>query len=135
MPAGRGHAGCGAKDGKQPNSTRYPPRVAAPDPTELGRKIRQHDNEFEAVYELLTRVDGKVDALDHKVDALEIKVDAGFERTDARIDALDARVDALSTTVTSGFAAVDARFRRLEEGQGQILGLLRELQQGDTTAR
>jgi len=27
--------------------------MIAPGPTELGRKIRQHDNEFEALYELV----------------------------------------------------------------------------------
>jgi len=47
--------------------------MAAPDPTELARKIRQHDNELEAIYELMQVVD-------NKIDTLETKVDAGFER-------------------------------------------------------
>ena len=50
--------------------------MAAPDPAEVGRKLRQHDNEFEAVYDLLRVVDGKVDAL-------EAKVDAGFARLES----------------------------------------------------
>jgi hypothetical protein len=47
--------------------------MAAPEPTEVARKLRQHGNEFEAVYDLLKTVDGKIDAL-------EAKVDAGFAR-------------------------------------------------------
>ncbi len=96
--------------------------MAAPDPTEVVRKLRQHDNEFESVYDLLRVIDGKVDTLDGKVDTLEVKVatlevkvDAGFERLDA------------------GFERLDARSERLESGQQQILDLLRSRQQGDTT--
>ncbi|MFY9807275.1 MAG: hypothetical protein WAK86_08410 [Pseudonocardiaceae bacterium] len=66
--------------------------MAAADPTEVGRKLRQHDNEFEAAYDLLRIVDGKVDTL-------EAKVDAGFAR--------------------------------LENGQQQILDLLRGRTPGD----
>lgn len=47
--------------------------MTAPDPTDVARKLRQHDNEFEAVYDLLSVVDGKIDAI-------EAKVDAGFAR-------------------------------------------------------
>ncbi|MGH3916699.1 MAG: hypothetical protein ACRDTC_25285 [Pseudonocardiaceae bacterium] len=47
--------------------------MAAPDPTEIGRKLRQHDNEFETVYELMRVIDGKIEILD-------AKVNAGFER-------------------------------------------------------
>jgi hypothetical protein len=50
--------------------------MTAPDPIEVARKLRQHDNEFEAVYDLLTVVDGKIDAL-------EAKVDAGFARLES----------------------------------------------------
>lgn len=84
--------------------------MAAPDPTELGRRIRQHDNEFEALYELVGRVD-------RKVDALEAKVDAGFERVDARIDALDTKVDA-------GFERVDAQ---LTDVNGKLDAILQRL--------
>ncbi|MGH3612774.1 MAG: hypothetical protein ACRDRK_09285 [Pseudonocardia sp.] len=47
--------------------------MAASDPTEVVRNLRQHDNGFESVYGLLRVIDGKVDTL-------EMKVDAGFER-------------------------------------------------------
>ncbi|QJY51184.1 hypothetical protein [Pseudonocardia broussonetiae] len=50
--------------------------MTAPDPTDVARKLRQHDNEFEAVYDLLSVVDGKIDAL-------EAKVDAGFARLES----------------------------------------------------
>lgn len=50
--------------------------MAAPGPTDVARKLRQHDNELEAVYDLLSVVDGKIDAL-------EVKVDAGFARLDS----------------------------------------------------
>lgn len=50
--------------------------MAEPDPTEVGRKLRQHDNDLEAVYDLLRIVDGKVDTL-------EAKVDAGFARLES----------------------------------------------------
>lgn len=40
------------------------------------RKLRQHDNEFESVDDLLSVVDGKIDAL-------EAKVDAGFARLES----------------------------------------------------
>ncbi|MGH3567854.1 MAG: hypothetical protein ACRDRH_17855 [Pseudonocardia sp.] len=56
--------------------------MVAPDPTEVVRKLRQHDNEFESVYDLLRVIDGKVDTL-------ETKVDAGFERLDARSERLE----------------------------------------------
>jgi hypothetical protein len=62
--------------------------MAAPDPIELGRKIRQHDNEFEALYELVGRVDRKVDALD-------AKVDAGFERVDGQLTDVNGKLDAI----------------------------------------
>lgn len=78
--------------------------MAAPDPTEFGRKIRQHDNEVEAIYDLLQAVDGKIAALD-------IKVDTGFEDLNAKFDALDTKVD--------------TGFERLESTQRQILELLR----------
>jgi hypothetical protein len=50
--------------------------MTAPDPTDVARKLRQHDNEFEAVYDLLSVVDGKIDVL-------EAKVDAGFARLES----------------------------------------------------
>lgn len=50
--------------------------MTAPDPTDVARKLRQHDNEFEAVYDLLSVVDVKIDAL-------EAKVDAGFARLES----------------------------------------------------
>ena len=50
--------------------------MTASDPTDVARKLRQHDNEFEAVYDLLSVVDGKIDAL-------EAKVDAGFARLES----------------------------------------------------
>ncbi|MGH3974915.1 MAG: hypothetical protein ACRDS9_16545 [Pseudonocardiaceae bacterium] len=62
--------------------------MAAPDPTELGRKIRQHDNEFEALYELVERVDARIDTLD-------TKVDAGFERVDVQLNDVNGKLDAI----------------------------------------
>ncbi|MDN5749281.1 MAG: hypothetical protein L0H64_12310 [Pseudonocardia sp.] len=50
--------------------------MTAPDPTDVARKLRQHDNEFEAVYDLLSVVDGKIDAF-------EAKVDTGFARLES----------------------------------------------------
>ncbi len=57
-------------------ASQYSPGMTAPDPTDVARKLRQHDNEFEAVYDLLSVVDGKIDAL-------EAKVDAGFARLES----------------------------------------------------
>lgn len=57
-------------------ASQYCPGMTAPDPTDVARKLRQHDNEFEAVYDLLSVVDGKIDAL-------EAKVDAGFARLES----------------------------------------------------
>ncbi len=87
--------------------------MAAPNPTDVGRKLRQHDNELAAVYDLLTAVDGKVDTLEAKVDTLEFKVDT-----------LGAKVDTLEVKVVAGF-------ERLESGQRQLLDLLSS-QQGDS---
>lgn len=50
--------------------------MTASDPNDVARELRQHDNEFEAVYDLLRVVDGKIDAL-------EAKVDAGFARLES----------------------------------------------------
>jgi hypothetical protein len=82
------------------------PTVAAPDPTDVARKLRQHDNEFEAVYDLLRVVDGKIDAVE------------------ARVTTLDGKVTTLAAKVTAGF-------ERLENTQQQILDLLQRRQ--DTT--
>ncbi len=90
--------------------------MAAPDPTEVGRKLRQHDNELEAVYDLLRGVDGKVDTLQVNVDTLAVKVDT-----------LQVNVDTLE-------AKVDAGFEQLQNGQQQILGLLHRRPQDHTTA-
>jgi len=68
--------------------------MIALDPTELGRKIRQHDNEFEALYELVGRVD-------RKVDVLEVKVDAGFERVDAQLTDVNGKLDAILQRLSS----------------------------------
>lgn len=68
--------------------------MAAPDPTELGRKIRQHDNEFEALYELVERVDARIDALD-------TRVDAGFERVDVRLTDMNGKLDAILQRLSS----------------------------------
>ncbi|MGH3772695.1 MAG: hypothetical protein ACRDRW_15090 [Pseudonocardiaceae bacterium] len=82
--------------------------MVAPRSTEVGRKLRQHDNEFEAVYDLLRVIDGKVETLDAKVDTLG-----------ARVETLDAKVD--------------AGFELLQNGQQQILDLLRRRPPGDPT--
>lgn len=60
----------------RPPGGRYSVDMAAPDPAELARKIRQHDNELEATYELLQVVD-------NKIDTLETTVDTGFERLES----------------------------------------------------
>ncbi|MGH3799667.1 MAG: hypothetical protein ACRDTD_05935 [Pseudonocardiaceae bacterium] len=88
--------------------------MAAPDPTELVRKIRQHDNEFEALYELVERVGARIDALDTKVDA---RIDALDTKVDARIDALDTKVDA-------GFERVDVQ---LIDMNGKLDAILQRL--------
>lgn len=104
--------------------------MAAPDPTDVGRKLRQHDNEFEAVYDLLRVIDGKIDTLDAKValriDTLDAKVALRIDTLDLRIGTLDRRIDTLD-------AKVDAGFERLQNGQQQILDLLRRRLQDDTT--
>jgi hypothetical protein len=87
--------------------------MATPDRAEIGHKLRQHDNEFEAVYDMIVRVDGKVDAL-------STQMDARFEQTDAKVDALAASVDARFEQVDARFEQVDARFE-------QVIELLRNL--------
>ncbi|MGH3853946.1 MAG: hypothetical protein ACRDR6_10725 [Pseudonocardiaceae bacterium] len=88
--------------------------MAAPNSTEVGRKLRQHDHEFEAVYDLLKVIDGKVDPLDAKVDTLGARV----ETLDVKVDTLDTRVEALEASVSAGF-------EQLRNGQQQILDMLR----------
>lgn len=52
-------------------------------PIELTRKVRQHDDDLLALYELVER--------------LEDKVDAGFEQVDARFEQVDARLEQVDT--------------------------------------
>lgn len=54
--------------------------MTAPDPTDVARKLRQHDNEFEAVYDLLSVVDGKIDALAAKADAGFARLETGQQQ-------------------------------------------------------
>lgn len=89
-----------------------PPTVAAPDLTELGRKIRQYDNKFEAIYDLLRTVAGEIITLN-------TKFDARFDTLSTRVDELGTKFDALDNT------NADAGFKELEITQLQILELLR----------
>ncbi|MGI9001861.1 MAG: hypothetical protein ACR2GH_09335 [Pseudonocardia sp.] len=90
--------------------------MAAPDPTELSRKLRQYDNEFEAVYELLQTLDRKVDA--------------GFERVDERLIELTTAQQELA----AGQQKIVADQQELAAGQRQILQMLRDLSGGDPTS-
>ena len=103
--------------------------MTAPDPTEGVRKLRQHDNEFESVYDLLRVVDGKVDTLEAKAGTLEAK----FDTLEGKFGTLEGKFDAGFERLDVGFERLNVRSERLESGQQQILDLLRGRQQGDTT--
>jgi outer membrane murein-binding lipoprotein Lpp len=124
------------------------PTVAAPDPTAVARKLRQHDNEFEAVYDLLRVVDGKIDAVEARVTTLDGKVttlaakvttldgkvttlDGKVTTLAAKVTTLDEEVTTLAAKVTTLDGKVTAGFERLENTQQQILDLLQRRQ--DTT--
>jgi hypothetical protein len=98
--------------------------MATPDRAEIGHKLRQHDNEFEAVYDMIVRVDGKVDALsarmDARFDALTTSVDARFEQVDARFEQVDARFDHMDAR----FDHMDARFDHMEGRFREIIDIL-----------
>jgi len=94
---------------------RYARRVPEPKLQDLPRLVSQHTNDIEALYELLQRVDAKVDAVDAKVDAV-----------DARVGAVDAKVGALDVRITGLAESVDARFDSTDATLAEILRLLRD---------
>lgn len=69
-------------------------------------RLRQQGADVDSLYEISSRIEGKVDALDAKVDQLA-------EGTSDRLDALGAR-----------FEAHDARFDALERSNEQTQALL-----------
>lgn len=108
-------------------AARYGSRMAAPDPTDVARKFRQHDNEFEAVYDLLGVVAGKIDTLAGKVDAGFGRLDGRLGTVDSRFDVVDGRLDRIDgrfDQVDGRLDRVDGRLEQLERGQQQILDIL-----------
>jgi uncharacterized protein YaaR (DUF327 family) len=61
-------------------------RVSQP---EIQRQVRQQRADIESLYELVERVDQKVDALveqvDQKVDALDVKLDRRFDEISGQL--------------------------------------------------
>jgi hypothetical protein len=74
---------------------------------ELTRKIRQHDDDLLALYELVERLEGKVDV------GFE-QVDARFEQVDARFEQVDAQVGGIRTLLTEVDGKLDVLLQRLE---------------------
>ncbi len=69
-------------------------------PVELTRKIRQHDDDLLALYELVERLEGKVDV--------------GFEQVDARFEQIDTQVGGIRTLLTEVDGKLDVLLQRLE---------------------
>lgn len=97
---------------------------------EIQRKVRQHDNDLEAIYgilrehsDALTEIRTKLSAHDARFDSH----DARFDAHDARFDAHDARFDAIDARLDSHdarFDAVDARFDGVDAKLDRLLVLL-----------
>ena len=115
---------------------RYDSRVSQP---EVQRQVRQQRADIDALYELVERVDQKVDALDVKldvlvrrvdqrVDALDVKLDGLVKRVDQRVDALDVKLDGLAGRVDLKVDALDLKLdRRIDEMSAQLSEVLRQL--------
>ncbi len=72
-------------------------------PGEIERKVRQLDNDVQAIYVLLheisatqTRHGNRLDTMDGRLDSMDARLDS----MDARLDRLDTKVDALATSMT-----------------------------------
>lgn len=76
---------------------------------EVERRLRQHGADVDALYEIGTRIEGKVDAVDAKVDQLA-------EGTNARFDAVDARFDALEQSNEQTQVLLTQILERLDRG-------------------
>ena len=55
---------------------------------EIQRQVRQQRADIDSLYELVQRVDLKINEVDQKVDALDRKVDAGFADLGSKLDAV-----------------------------------------------
>ncbi|WP_142065298.1 hypothetical protein [Pseudonocardia kunmingensis] len=56
-----------------------------PQSADLPRRVSQHGNDIESLYELVQGVDEKVEAVDQKVEALTIEFRSFRESTDATL--------------------------------------------------
>ncbi len=77
----------------------------------LDRKIRQLDNDVQAIYEMLSTISGtqlrqgnRLEEIDQRLESVESKVDA----LDGKVDALDGKVDALESKVDALDGKVDS---------------------------
>ncbi|KAA1006836.1 hypothetical protein FVA95_28720 [Pseudonocardia sp. EV170527-09] len=75
--------------------------MSSPD---VERRLRQQGADVDALYEISSRIEGKVDALDSRVSSLG-----------DRVSSLDAKLEQLAESTSVQFEAQSARFDTLEQ--------------------
>ncbi|WP_285588724.1 hypothetical protein [Actinomycetospora sp. NBRC 106378] len=106
-------------------------------PADVDRKIRQLDNEVQAIYEMLARIDGTQRRHDNRfaelgTDLTELRgqvsdlradvtaLDTKVTSLDAKVTSLDTKVTAIDTKVTS----LDERVSSIDTKLDRVIGLL-----------
>jgi archaellum component FlaC len=89
--------------------------VTTPAP-DIERKVRQLDNDVQAIYELLTNIQGTqrrqgtmLDGMDARMDRMESRLDG----VETRLDGVETRLDGVETRLDGMDGKLDEVLRRL----------------------
>lgn len=100
-------------------------------PSELDRRVRRHGADIDALYEISTRIEGKVDSVDRRVGAVEVglhelgsSVDRRFDAVDQRFEAMDRRFDGVGQRLDGIGQRFDGVGRHLDGIDQQLEAIL-----------
>lgn len=92
---------------------------------QIEKKLRQHDNEIVAIYDMLAAIRGTVDQHTTMLTAIQGRLsshDARLEGHDTRFDTIDARFDRIDTRLDT----IDTRLDTIDGALAEILRRLPE---------
>jgi hypothetical protein len=96
-------------------------------PTDLERKVHQLDNDVQAIYELLSGIEGTLKRHGNRLMEISAELGTRFGEVDTRLDGIDTRLDGIDTRLDGmdqRFDGMDQRFDGMDHKLDRVLELL-----------
>ncbi len=92
--------------------------MTTPSPEKLELKVHQLDNDMQAIYEMISRVEGVLRRHTNRFDELNTRLDGfntGLDGVNARLDGFDTRLDGFDTRLDRLESKTDGLDGKLDE--------------------